>query len=121
MAIPVPIFARIISPDPVVIGPAEWTYTLEEETEFGVHPLPGVVPVDERPPLEIDARSVAPGTGVRGFRWSDGREVWFFHEQPAFAPCEPGGGDAAVPPAAPGGAEGSGVGLGGDSGTAGAE
>ena len=81
----------ILAPDPVVVGPADWTYTLQIEDEFGVHTRNGVVPVDERVPPEIDARSVAPGTGVRGFRWLDGREVWFFHEQPAFAPCPPGG------------------------------
>lgn len=93
MAVPTPIFGRVVLPDPVIEGPANWSYTLQVETEFGVHMLPGVLPVDARPPPEIDARSVAPGTGVRGFRWQDGREVWFFHEQPAFAPCPPPGGD----------------------------
>lgn len=117
------LFGVIMEPNPVVTGPATWTYTVKVTYEDGfVQTVPGIVPANERPlASEIDARSVAPGFAIEGFDIPGRPQQWFIHEQPAYAPCLPGGGDTADPAAAPGGAEGSGTGLGGDTGTAGAE
>ena len=88
------LFGVIMEPDPVREGPANWSYTVKVTYEDGsVQTVPGIVPADERPdPAVMDARSTKPGTGVEGFNIPGRRQQWLIREQPAFAPCPPGGG-----------------------------
>ena len=88
------LFGVIMEPDPVVEGLADWSYTVKVTYEDGsVQTVPGIVPADERPdPAVIDARSTKPGTMVEGVSIPGRRQMWLIREQPAYAPCKPGGG-----------------------------
>ena len=88
------LFGVILQPDPVVEGPADWTYTIAVTYEDGlVRTVPDILPADERPdPAVIDARSTKPGTVVEGFNIPGRSQQWLIREQPAYAPCVPGGG-----------------------------
>ena len=84
--------ARVLRPNPVVVGPADWTYDLLVNFRGGVQLVTGIRPSDERPdPDLMDARSVAPNSVVIGLVDGDVMQ-WFFNEKEAFAPCPPGGG-----------------------------
>ncbi|MCH7526802.1 MAG: hypothetical protein IID39_05140 [Planctomycetes bacterium] len=84
--------ARVLRPNPVVVGPADWTYDLLVNFPGGVQLVTGIRPSDERPdPSVMDARSVAPNSVVIGLVDGDVMQ-WFFNEKEAFAPCVPPGG-----------------------------
>jgi hypothetical protein len=104
---PVAIVGVVLAPDPVEIGPATWTYTLSVTyPDGGTGTMPDVVPANARPPTELDARSVPPGTAVQGFAIAGQSQQWFIYELPDFGPCPgTGNGEAAGVADTPGSAQ----------------
>lgn len=91
--------AIVIEPAVKQFGPATWSYDiLMDLPEGGVRMVFGVVPFDKRPNPDIyDAESVEAGTGIHGIILRTGEMRWYFNEQKADDPCDPGESPEAAP------------------------